>query len=88
MRKEYSEQTAELRYNRVALDALTAVIRHCIKVVLFLLLQWGETMSLWNWSPNGSFVHPTDDSWVNMEQRCNDTDRGKPKDSEKTPQSE
>jgi hypothetical protein len=40
-------------------------------------------MSLWNWASNGPFVHPPDDTWVNMEPRWNDTDRGKPKDSEK-----
>jgi hypothetical protein len=31
---------------------------------------------------NGPFVHPPNDTWVNTEQRWNDTDRGKPKDSE------
>jgi hypothetical protein len=24
---------------------------------------------------NGSIVHPPDDTWVDMQQRCNDTDR-------------
>jgi hypothetical protein len=33
---------------------------------------------------NGPFVHPPDDTWVNMEQGWNDIDSGKPKDSEKT----
>jgi hypothetical protein len=28
-------------------------------------------------------VHPPDNTWVNMKQRLNDTDRGKPKDSER-----
>jgi hypothetical protein len=32
---------------------------------------------------NGPIVHPPDDTWVNMEQRWNYTDRGKPKNSEK-----
>jgi hypothetical protein len=31
---------------------------------------------------NGPIVHPPDDTWVNMEQRWNDIDRGKLKDSE------
>jgi hypothetical protein len=35
------------------------------------------------WAANGSFVHPPVDTWVNMEQRWNDIDSGKPKDSEK-----
>jgi hypothetical protein len=50
---------------------------------LLLLLQWGETMSAWNWVANGPIVNPADDTWVNMEQQWNDTDRGKLKDSEK-----
>jgi hypothetical protein len=29
------------------------------------------------------YVNPPDDIWVNMEQRWNDIDRGKPKDTEK-----
>jgi hypothetical protein len=37
-----------------------------------LLLQWGQTMTLWNWTSNGPFVHPPDNIWVNMEQRWND----------------
>jgi hypothetical protein len=32
---------------------------------------------------NGPIVHPLDDTWVNTEQRWNDIDRGKPRDSEK-----
>jgi hypothetical protein len=32
---------------------------------------------------NGPFVHPPDDTRVNMEQRWNDIDRGKPKNSER-----
>jgi hypothetical protein len=39
-------------------------------------------MSLWNWASNGPFIHPPNDTWVNIEQRWNDTDRRKPKDSE------
>jgi hypothetical protein len=52
---------------------------------ILLLLRWDEIMSLWNWASNGPFVHPADDIyiWVNMDQRWNDIDRGKSKDSEK-----
>jgi hypothetical protein len=41
-----------------------------------LLWRWGETVSSWDWPP-------PDDTWVNMEQRWNDSDRRKPKDSER-----
>jgi hypothetical protein len=51
--------------------------------LLLLLLRWGKIMSLWDWASNGSIVHPSDDTWVNIEQRWKDIDRGKPKDSEK-----
>jgi hypothetical protein len=44
---------------------------------LTLFLQWGETLSSWNWASNGPFIHPPDDIWVNMEQRWNDNGRGK-----------
>jgi hypothetical protein len=30
----------------------------------FLLLRWGETMSLWNWASNVTIVHHLDDSWM------------------------
>jgi hypothetical protein len=39
-------------------------------------------MPLWNLVSNGSFVQPRHDTGVNVEQRCNDTDRGKLEDSE------
>jgi hypothetical protein len=32
---------------------------------------------------NGPIAHPPGETWVNIEQRWNDTDRGIPKDSEK-----
>jgi hypothetical protein len=25
---------------------------------IFLLLRWGDTMSVWNWAVNGSIIHP------------------------------
>jgi hypothetical protein len=31
----------------------------------------------WKCAANGAFVHPRIDLWVNVEQRWNDTDRGK-----------
>jgi hypothetical protein len=34
-------------------------------------------------APNVPFTYHPDVIWVNMEQRWNETDRGKPKDSEK-----
>jgi hypothetical protein len=49
----------------------------------FFLFRWGDNMSLWNWAANGPIVHLPGDTWVNMEQRWNDIDRGRPKDSEK-----
>jgi hypothetical protein len=49
----------------------------------FLLLRWGESMSLWNRAANGTILNPPDDERTTLEQRWNDTDRGKPKDSEK-----
>jgi hypothetical protein len=56
----------------------------CSTIKGFLLLRWGETMSLWNWASNGPTVHPPNDTCVNMEQRWNDNDRGKLKVSEKS----
>jgi hypothetical protein len=47
------------------------------------LLRWGETTSLCNCGANRPIIHHPDDTWVNMDQRWNNTDRGKPKDSEK-----
>jgi hypothetical protein len=38
-----------------------------------------------NWAVNGPTLHPSDETWVNMEQWWNDNDRVKPKDLEKTP---
>jgi hypothetical protein len=40
----------------------------------FLLLYWGKTMSLRNCG-HYPIVHPPDDTWVNMEQCWNNTDR-------------
>jgi hypothetical protein len=40
-------------------------------------------MSLWSWASNEPFVHLPDDTWVNMDQRRSDTDRGNPMDSER-----
>jgi hypothetical protein len=40
-------------------------------------------MSLRNWAANVLIVHLPDDTRINMEQRWNDIDREKPKDSEK-----
>jgi hypothetical protein len=54
-----------------------------VLVGFLLLLRWGETMSLWNWTAKGPIVHPQVITWVNIEQRWDDTDRGKLKDSEK-----
>jgi hypothetical protein len=54
-----------------------------VKVFLLLLLR-GDTVSLWTWTANRPIVHPAHDIWVNMEQRWNDTDERKPKDSEKS----
>jgi hypothetical protein len=50
-----------------------------------LLFRWGETtsVSMETAAANGPIVHPLDDTWVNIEQRGNDTDRVKPKNSEK-----
>lgn len=47
------------------------------------MLRQGETMSLRNWTATGSIADHTDDTWVNMEQRLNDIERGKPKESAK-----
>jgi hypothetical protein len=59
--------------------------RMCLNTAdILLLLRWGESVSLWNWASNGPFVHLPDDIWLDVEQRWNDTDRGKQKDSEKT----
>jgi hypothetical protein len=42
-------------------------------------------MSLWIWAFEGPVVHCQGDTRVNTEQRWNDTDRRKPKDSVKEP---
>jgi hypothetical protein len=34
---------------------------------------------VWNWASNGPCVRPTDDTWVNTEQRWKDFDRDEPK---------
>jgi hypothetical protein len=41
-------------------------------------------MSLWNWACDASFVHPSHDTRVNMEERWKCIDGGKLKDWEKT----
>jgi hypothetical protein len=33
-----------------------------VSEVGLLLLRWGETVSLWNWTDNGPFIHPLDDT--------------------------
>jgi hypothetical protein len=40
-------------------------------------------MSMRNWAPNAPFVQPQNDIWINTEQLWNDTDRRKPKYSDK-----
>jgi hypothetical protein len=42
-----------------------------------------EDMALWNWASNGPFVHPPDDSRVNMAKQCIDTDMETLKDLER-----
>jgi hypothetical protein len=41
-------------------DETSQIINEQVK--LLLLLQWGETMSLWNWAANGLIFHPPDDT--------------------------
>jgi hypothetical protein len=53
-------------------------------VALAAKLRLGETVSLWNWTCNGSGVYPPDDTWVNMELRWNYDGRWKPSDLEET----
>jgi hypothetical protein len=57
----------------------------CVRVtVLPRYCREGVTRSLWNWPVNGPIVHPPNDTGVHMEQRRDDTDREKAKDSAKT----
>jgi hypothetical protein len=50
---------------------------------LLLLLRWGETVSLWNWTSNGPFFYPPYFIRVNMEQRWNYIEKRKVKNSER-----
>lgn len=43
-----------------------------VVLIVIVAVGWDYAMSLWNWDINSPIVHPTDDTWVIMEQRWND----------------
>jgi hypothetical protein len=67
------------------------ILSHALCASSVVIIKWNLLLSLLRkvrlcgtTASNVPFVHPSsDDTWVNMEQRWNDIDRGKPKDSEK-----